>query len=115
VWVSFLGIHGSPAHLRYLIQRLRRRLHQGVEIIVGLWPPDEAAVRDEIARLAIDTGHLTGSLERTVTLCVQAAIKAGETAVRERLMKPRFLLTREKRRLRGVSRKPGQSLRASAP
>jgi hypothetical protein len=83
VCVSFLGIHGSPAHLRYLIQRLRRRLHREVEIIVGLWPTDEAALRDETARLAIDASRLAGSLEGTVTLCVQAAIKAGETAARE--------------------------------
>jgi predicted PurR-regulated permease PerM len=78
VCVSFLDINGSPAHLRYLVQRLRRRLPQGVEIIVGIWSSDEAAQRDDAARTAIDATRLTGSLEGTVNLCVQAAIKAGE-------------------------------------
>jgi predicted PurR-regulated permease PerM len=78
VCVSFLDINGSPAHLRYLIQRLRHRLPNGVEIIVGIWPSDEAAQRDDAARTAIDATGLTGSLEGTVSLCVRAAIKAGE-------------------------------------
>jgi predicted PurR-regulated permease PerM len=81
VCVSFLDINGSPAHLRYLIQRLRRRLPQDVEIIVGIWPSDEAAERDDAARTAIDATRLTGSLEGTVNLCVQAAIKAGKSQV----------------------------------
>ena len=79
VCVSFLDINGSPAHLRYLVQRLRRRLPHDVEIIVGIWSSDEAAQqRDDAARTAIDATRLTGSLEGTVNLCVQAAIKAGE-------------------------------------
>jgi hypothetical protein len=36
VCISFLDIGGSPAHLRYLIQRVRRRLPQGAQIIVGI-------------------------------------------------------------------------------
>jgi hypothetical protein len=78
VCVSFLHINGSPAHLRYLIQRLRHRLPKGVEIIVGIWPSDEAAQHDDAARTLIGATRLTGSLEGTVSLCVQAAIKAGE-------------------------------------
>ena len=52
VCISFLDIGGSPAHLRYLIQRLRRRL-QGVQIIVGIWQSEDAAQRDDAARTAI--------------------------------------------------------------
>jgi hypothetical protein len=78
VCVSFLDINGSPAHLRYLIQRLRHRWPKGGEIIVGIWLSDEAAQRDDAARTAIGTTRLTGPLEGTVSLCVQAAIKAGE-------------------------------------
>jgi hypothetical protein len=59
---------------------LRRLLPKGVESIVGLWPSDEAALRDDAAREAIDADRLTGSLEGTVALCVQAAIKADEAA-----------------------------------
>jgi hypothetical protein len=53
-------------------------LPKGVEIIVGIWPSDEAVQRDDAARTAIDATRLTGSLEGTVSVCVQAAIKAGE-------------------------------------
>jgi predicted PurR-regulated permease PerM len=77
VCVSFLDIGGSPAHLRYLIQRLRRRL-QGVQIIVGIWQSEDAAQRDDAARTAIGANALVGSLEGTVTLCVQTAIKAAD-------------------------------------
>jgi predicted PurR-regulated permease PerM len=77
VCISFLDIGGSPAHLRYLIQRLRRRL-QGVQIIVGIWQSEDAAQRDDAARTAIGANALVGSLEGTVTLCVQTAIKAAD-------------------------------------
>ncbi len=36
--ISYLDISGSPAHLRYLMQRLRQRLPTGTPILVGLWP-----------------------------------------------------------------------------
>ena len=35
VCISYLDITGSPSHLRYLMQRLHRRL-PGVPILVGL-------------------------------------------------------------------------------
>ena len=77
--ISFLDIDGGPAHLRYLIQRLRRRLPQGAQIIVGIWPSEDAAQRDDAARTAIGASALTGSLEGTVTLCVQTAIKTADS------------------------------------
>ncbi len=79
VCISFLDIGGSPAHLRYLVQRLRRRLPQGVQIIVGIWQSEDAAQRDDAARTAIGASALAGSLEGTVTLCVQTAIKAADS------------------------------------
>lgn len=79
VCLSSLDIGGSPAHLRYLIQRLRRRLPQGVQIIVGIWQSEDAAQRDDAARTTIGASALAGSLEGTVTLCVQTAIKAADS------------------------------------
>lgn len=111
VCVSFLGIGGSPAHFRYLIYRQRRRLYQGDEISVGLRPTDEAAQRDETACLVIDASRLTESFGGTVTLSVQAAIKAVDTAAGAPLSNLRFPFTREggDRRASAVNR--GQSLR----
>jgi hypothetical protein len=37
---SYLDIAGRPAHLHYLLQRLKRRV-PGVPLPVGLWPADE--------------------------------------------------------------------------
>ena len=79
VCISCLDIGGSPAHLRYLIQRLRHRLLQGVQIIVGIWPSEDAAQRDDAARTAIGASALAASLEGTVTQCVQTAIKTADS------------------------------------
>jgi hypothetical protein len=51
---------------------------QGVQIIVGIWQSEDAAQRDDAARTAIGANALVGSLEGTVTLCVQTAIKAAD-------------------------------------
>jgi hypothetical protein len=62
VCISFLDIGGSPAHLRNLIQRLRRRLLQGVQIIVGISQSEYAAQRDDAARTATGASALAVSL-----------------------------------------------------
>ena len=46
VCVSYLEISGNPAHLRYLLRRLRQRLPSGAPILVGLWPAEEAVLKD---------------------------------------------------------------------
>jgi predicted PurR-regulated permease PerM len=76
--VLLLDIGQKASHLRYLIQRLRQRLPKGSQIVVGLWPSDDAAKHDEEARKAIGADLLAGSLEGTVNLCVQAAIQMDE-------------------------------------
>lgn len=80
VCISSLNPSGRPARMLNLVQRLRQRLPKDVEIIVGLWPSDEAALRDDAARGVIDANRFSGSLEGTVTLCVQAAVKTGDEA-----------------------------------
>jgi hypothetical protein len=77
--ISFLDIGGSPAHLRRLIQRLRHRLPQGAQIIVGIWPSEDAAPRGDAARTANGADALAGSLESTVTLCVQTALRTADS------------------------------------
>src|ERR671920_2046377 len=46
VCISYLEISGNPAHLRYLLKRLRQRLPPGAPILVGLWPAEEAVLKD---------------------------------------------------------------------
>lgn len=73
VCISYLDISGSPAHLRYLVQRLRRRLPAGTPILVGLWPAGEAGRRDSAFATTIGAQHLVGSLAGAVAACVEEA------------------------------------------
>ncbi len=80
--VSYLDISGSPAHLRYLMRRLRDRLPHGAPILVGLWPSGDSALHDEKTRSAIGADYFTSSLTQAVTACAQAAhAAAGQPAV----------------------------------
>lgn len=74
--ISYLDISGNPAHLRYLMQRLRRRLPSGTPIAVGLWPPGDVTLRDETMRKAIGADFYVTSVEQAVTSCTQVAERA---------------------------------------
>ena len=75
--ISYLDISGSPAHLRYLIQRLRQRLPPGAPILVGLWPMQDATLKDKAVQQSIGADYFTSSLSEAVTSCVDAARAAG--------------------------------------
>ena len=76
--VSCLDISGSPAHLRYLLRRLRERLPRDGQIFVGIGSAEET-LQGEAARTAIGADILTSSLEELVTKCVEQAIKTAQT------------------------------------
>ncbi len=78
--VSYLDITGSPAHLRYLIQRLRRHLPEGAPILVGLWPSADSALTDQQMQTSIGADYFTSSLGQSVTSCVEAARKVERDA-----------------------------------
>jgi predicted PurR-regulated permease PerM len=71
--ISYLDISGSPAHLRYLLRRLRGRLPQGTPILVGLWPPEDPVVTDANVQRGIGADHYTQLLGEAVTICAQTA------------------------------------------
>lgn len=73
VCISYLDISGNPAHLRYLMQRLRRKLPHGTPILVGLWPTGEAALTDRMIQTEIGADHFTSSLRDTVDVCLKVA------------------------------------------
>jgi len=73
VCISYLDISGSPAHLRYLLQRLRRRLQNGTPILVGLWPEEDAALTDKTTQSGIGADYFTSSLRDAVDDCLRAA------------------------------------------
>jgi predicted PurR-regulated permease PerM len=80
VCVSYLDIGGSPARLRYLMQRLRRRLHPGTPIMIGLWPADDEALNDARTMAVIGADHYTGSLRDAVNACLEVARQAAHPA-----------------------------------
>ena len=60
----------------------------GVQIIVGIWPSEDAAQRDDAARTAIGASASAASLEETVTQCVQTAIKTADSEAPPPAAKP---------------------------
>jgi hypothetical protein len=77
VCISYLDISGNPAHLRYLLQRLRQRLPEAT-FLVGLWPADDAVLTDEALRTRIGADHYVTSLREAVAAVVAEAHKAKE-------------------------------------
>jgi hypothetical protein len=81
VCISYLEISGTPAHVRYLLRRLRRRI-AGVPVLVGLWPADDAIMRDEELRSIVGADYYVASLRDAVVCCLKAATE--EAGKRER-------------------------------
>lgn len=75
--ISFLDISGSPAHLRFLIQRLRQKLPQGTPIMVGLWSEDDPVLKDAAVKSILGATYFMTSLEHSVKACIEAAQKTN--------------------------------------
>jgi len=73
VCISYLEIIGSPAHLRYLVRRLRGRLPTGTPILVGLWQTEDEVLHDHALQSLVGADHYTTSLREAVETCVRVA------------------------------------------
>ncbi len=71
ICISYLEISGTPAHLRYLVQRVRRRAPEA-QVLVGLWPADDAVLSDPGARKSLGADHYAISLREGVEACLEA-------------------------------------------
>lgn len=80
ICISYLDIRGNPSHLRYLLQRLRRRV-PGIPILVGLWPADDEVLRDKQLQTAVGADHYVTSLRAAVDACAAEAQKRGSNSV----------------------------------
>ncbi|WP_248696889.1 AI-2E family transporter [Roseomonas gilardii] len=76
ICLSYLDISGSPAHLRYLLRRLRQKA-PGAPIVVGLWDAQDEVLRDAALRGTIGAEHYTTSLAETVTACLETVRAAS--------------------------------------
>jgi hypothetical protein len=83
VCVSYLELTGSPSHLRYLVRRLRLRLPNAT-LLVGLWPSEEALLRDDRLRTAVGADYYTSSLREAVEACLDALHVAEAASVTSR-------------------------------
>ena len=63
--VSYLELAGAPAHLRYLLRRLRQRA-PGAVLIVGLWPQGEAVINDVELQKALGADRYVISLGEAI-------------------------------------------------
>jgi predicted PurR-regulated permease PerM len=76
ICISYLEISGAPAHLRYLVQRLRQRL-SGRPMLIGLWPANDAILTDDSLRGRVGADYYVCTLRDAVRTCLEAA--AAET------------------------------------
>ncbi len=77
ICVSYLDITGNPSHLRYLLERLRRRA-PGVPILVGLWPVGEKVLTDQAVGREVGADAYVSSLRDAVEACLKAAGHTGK-------------------------------------
>jgi predicted PurR-regulated permease PerM len=83
VCICYLEIGGTPAHLRYLLRRLRKQI-PNVPILVGLWPADDKVLQDEALRSAVGADFYVTSLRDGVVCCLKVATSVQERAASAR-------------------------------
>jgi hypothetical protein len=70
ITVSYLDLEGAPAHLRYLIRRLRHRAPHAT-LIVGVWTRSEAATEPQ-AQKALGADRYVASLREAMDASLAA-------------------------------------------
>jgi hypothetical protein len=76
ICVSYMEATGSPAHLRFLLRRLRQRL-PGAPVILALWRNTEPVAPDRDLLAVAGADSVAFSLRDAVSLCLQAADRAA--------------------------------------
>jgi predicted PurR-regulated permease PerM len=71
ITVCYLELDGAPAHLRYLLRRLRHRAPHAA-LIAGLWPKGEAASNEPEAQKALGGDRYVGSMREAVDATLAA-------------------------------------------
>ena len=79
VCISYLEISGTPAHLRYLLRRLKQKAK--APTLVGLWPAEDAVLKSETMRATLGANYYVSSLRDAVVQCLKVA--SGEEKLPE--------------------------------
>ncbi|HZH10764.1 MAG TPA: AI-2E family transporter [Microvirga sp.] len=77
ICISYLEISGTPAHLRYLLRRLRKQAPKA-PILVGLWPAEDAVLKSESMRATLGADYYVSSLRDAVVRCLKVATGEDE-------------------------------------
>jgi predicted PurR-regulated permease PerM/acyl-coenzyme A thioesterase PaaI-like protein len=79
ICLSYLGLGTGPAHIRYMVRRLRRILPEGTLILVAYW--DDAGHTDRVETLLdmVRADAYATTLPDAVETCVKAATGEFET------------------------------------
>jgi hypothetical protein len=77
VCLAYLGMRTGPAHIRYLVRRLRRILPEGTSILICFWADesDSEAVKALLATAEADA--YATSLQEAVEICIEAELGSG--------------------------------------
>jgi predicted PurR-regulated permease PerM len=70
--VSYIGVGGSTARLRYLLRRLRER-QPAARLLLGLWPAQEPGLLDGELRRTLGADFYVTSLREAVRTCLAEA------------------------------------------
>jgi predicted PurR-regulated permease PerM len=71
--LSYLGLGTGPAHIRYLVRRLRRILPQGTLILVCFWAEEPGAPSVKVLLATTEADAYATSLSEAVDICLAAA------------------------------------------
>ena len=77
--LSYLELAGSPAHLRYLIRRLRQQAPDAA-VVVGLWPEGEQALANADVQRAIGADRYVRSLAEATEAALLLAAEKQQVA-----------------------------------
>jgi predicted PurR-regulated permease PerM len=70
--VCYLELSGAPAHLRYLLRRMRQSLPP-IPVMAGLWPENDGIRSNDALRAQVGADHYVSSLRESLEICLQEA------------------------------------------
>jgi len=88
VCLSYLGLGSGPAHIRYLVRRLRRILPQGTLILVAYWHADGDAQAMESLKETTQADAYATTLHEAVETILQAATGGDSERDAKAMTKP---------------------------
>jgi hypothetical protein len=78
--ILYLEVSERPAHLRYLLERLRQRV-AAAPVLVGLWSANDPALLDHARSPQLQGDYCAASLRAALAQCVEASrVRAVEKA-----------------------------------